>query len=160
MYLPKYFKKHSGRCYDEIFPKCDNGISNHIVVILQVPKEVDFLTERPSSFTGKFIKISNSVADNFTDIKMPELQGVNLSYLDGIVDFSFSSEESSSIFLKIEEQLYNRDKIINNLVSSKTIWPVKSILVDENILNKKVATLLHITSVEKYIETDKSIMVC
>lgn len=128
-------------------------------IMLQVPKEVDFLTERPSSFTGKCMKIVKSVADNFTDMKIPKSQGVSLSYLDGMVNFSFSSEESNSIVLKIEEQLYNRDKIINNLVPGKTFWPVKNILVEEIIFNNKVATLCHITAIENQIETNKSIMV-
>lgn len=157
VYLPEYFKKHSGRFCDEIFPKSQNGISNNVVIVLEVPKEVDFITESPSSFTGNFIK---SMVNKFTKIKMPESQCVNISYLDGMVNFNFDSEESNNIFLKIEDNLHNRSKIINKLVPSETIWPVKDILIDENILNKKVATSCHVSSIEKYVETDKYIMVC
>lgn len=157
MYSPEYFKKHSGRFCDEIFPKSQNGISNNVVIVLQVPKEVDLLTESPSSIIKKCIKFT---VDQFTKIKIPESQGVNLSSLDGMVNFSFSSEENNNIFLKIEDNLYNRSKVINKLVPSETAWPVKDILVDENILNKKVATSCHVSSIEKYVETDKYIMVC
>lgn len=93
------FEEHSGRFYDSA--KHENGIPNHIVM-LQAPKD-DFLTERPSSVSGKGMKSVEFVADSFIDTKMPESLGVNLSYLEGRVNFGF--EESSSIALKIEEQL-------------------------------------------------------
>ncbi|NSX83779.1 hypothetical protein GOM44_06100, partial [Wolbachia endosymbiont of Atemnus politus] len=47
IYFPKYFEKHCEKgMYTELLSPEENGISNDIIIPLQVPKEVDIFTEQ------------------------------------------------------------------------------------------------------------------
>lgn len=83
VYMPKYFNNHKSRFFDEVFPKSQNGISNHIVVLLQVPKELDFITDNPSSYQRKILK---ATINKF--INIPESKSINLSKYEGKVKLS------------------------------------------------------------------------
>ncbi|MBV0899693.1 MAG: hypothetical protein KTV77_02935 [Wolbachia endosymbiont of Fragariocoptes setiger] len=153
VYLPKHFNNHKNRFFDEVFSESQYGIYNHIVVLLQVPEELDFITDSPSSCKRNLLK---AAINKF--ISIPESKSINLSKYEGKV--KLSSIEGNNILLEIKEQLYHKYKHMGKFISTKTIWLIKDVLIANRILNSDVPCCnTNVTSIAEHIrEIDKTII--
>lgn len=148
VYLPKHFNNHKNRFFDEVFSESQYSISNHIVILLQVPEELDFITDNPSSYQRKILK---ATINKF--INIPESKSINLSKYEGKV--KLSSIEGNNILLEIKEQFC---KFIP--IPTETIWPITDVLIANRILNSDFPCCnMNVTSTTEHIrEIDKTII--
>lgn len=135
MYFPKYFEKHSKKvAYTQLFSQEENGISNDIIIPLQVPKEVGILTK-------KFRWM------NFIKAKIPDFRrDINLKDCKDHVNFYLNSNNTIYLFLtsapiKVAAKLSG--------TPTETNWPIKDILVRGSFINQHIDKQ---TRVEKVIE--------
>lgn len=139
MYFPKYFEKHSKKgAYTELFSQEENGISNDIIIPLQVPKEVGILTEKFGWMNFIKANIQSQIPD------FPE--EIDLKDCKDHVNFSLNSNNTISLFLtsartKFAAKLSGTPIEIN--------WPIKDVLVRGSFINQHIDKQ---SRVEKVIE--------
>ncbi|WP_264720118.1 hypothetical protein [Wolbachia endosymbiont (group B) of Eucosma cana] len=139
MYFPKYFEKHRKKgAYTELFSQEENGISNDIIIPLEVPKEVGILTEKFGRMNFIKANIQSQISDFPGDI--------NLKDCKDHVNFYLNSNNTISLFLtsapiKFAARLSG--------TPTETNWPIKDILVRGSFINQHIDKQ---TRVEKVIE--------
>ncbi|WP_264711277.1 MULTISPECIES: hypothetical protein [unclassified Wolbachia] len=139
MYFPKYFEKHRKKgAYTELFSQEENGISNDIIIPLEVPKEVGILTEKFGRMN--FIKAN-------IQSQIPDFPGdINLKDCKDHVNFYLNSNNTISLFLT-SAPIKFAAKLSGT--PTETNWPIKDILVRGSFINQHIDKQ---TRVEKVIE--------
>ncbi|WP_341815792.1 MULTISPECIES: hypothetical protein [unclassified Wolbachia] len=139
MYFPKYFEKHSKKeAYTELFSQEENGISNDIIIPLQVPKEVGILTEKFRWMNPIRAMIQSKIPDFPEDIDLKDCKDD--------VNFSLNSNNTMSFSLKSAKAQY---AAMLSGTPTETNWPIKDILVRGSFINQHIDKQ---TRVEKVIE--------
>ncbi|WP_265024709.1 hypothetical protein [Wolbachia endosymbiont (group B) of Protocalliphora azurea] len=139
IYFPKYFEKHRKKgAYTELFSQEENGISNDIIIPLEVPKEVGILTEKFGRMN--FIKAN-------IQSQIPDFPGdINLKDCKDHVNFYLNSNNTISLFLT-SAPIKFAAKLSGT--PTETNWPIKDILVRGSFINQHIDKQ---TRVEKVIE--------
>ncbi|MDE5062450.1 hypothetical protein [Wolbachia endosymbiont of Drosophila tsacasi] len=124
MYFPKYFEKHSKKgMYTELFSEKENGISNDIIIPLQVPKEVSILTEKLGYINPrKFIQ--SEIPDFPMDVYLRDCKDHVNFYLNSNNTISLSM---TSMKAKSAAKLSG--------TPTETNWLVKDVLVRKEFAN-------------------------
>ncbi|OCA05968.1 hypothetical protein, partial [Wolbachia endosymbiont of Trichogramma pretiosum] len=136
IYFPKYFEKHSKKgAYNELFSQQENGISNDIIILLQVPKEASILTKECNWITINFVG------------KIPDyLVGKSSKYCGNYVNFFLKSNNTISLLLTSE---LIKLAAKSSGIPTQTNWPIKDIIVRGSFINQLIDKQ---TRVEKAIE--------
>ncbi|WP_353276490.1 hypothetical protein [Wolbachia endosymbiont (group B) of Villa cingulata] len=128
MYFPKYFEKHRKKgAYTELFSQEENGISNDIIIPLEVPKEVGILTEK----FGRMNFIKANIQSQISDFP----GGINLKDCKDHVNFYLNSNNTISLFLTSAPTKFAA-KLSGTPI--ETNWPIKDILVRGNFINQHI----------------------
>lgn len=121
IYFPKYFEKHCEKgMYTELLSPEENGISNDIIIPLQVPKEVDIFTEQFGWMNPKKI-IQSQIPDYPKKLYLGE-------YKDNIDLHWFHSPSS----LKLTHTFRLSP------IPRETNWPIKDILIRGGFVNQHI----------------------
>lgn len=124
MYFPKHFEKRYGKSYAEIFPEREYNVCNHIIIPLEVQKEVSILTHK------SWNPIKASIQSN-----IPEINEVDLQNCDGHVHFNFDIKNSNNIHLSLKSNKIKTAAIISG-TPFETNWLIKDVLIRGSFANQ------------------------
>lgn len=125
MYFPKYFEKHSKKgAYTELFSQEENGISNDIIIPLQVPKEASILTKELNWLIRKVVG------------EIPDFpKEIDLKDCKDHVNFSLNSNNTISFSLTSAKA---QCAAVLSGTPTETNWPIKDVLVRGNFINQHI----------------------
>ncbi|WP_353287531.1 hypothetical protein [Wolbachia endosymbiont (group B) of Gerris lacustris] len=109
------------------FLKKENGISNDIIIPLQVPKEASILTEKFGWMNPIRVNIQSKIPD------FP----VNIDLKDCKNHVSFSLNSNNTISLSLTSAKAQCAAVLSG-TPTETNWPIKDILVRGNFINQHI----------------------
>ncbi|VVC35082.1 Hypothetical protein CINCED_3A014652 [Cinara cedri] len=124
IYFPKHFEKRYGKSCAEIFPEREYNVCNHIIIPLEVQKEVSILTHK------SWNPIKSSIQSN-----IPEINEVDLQNCDGHMNFHFDVTKSNNIHLSLTSNKIKTAAIISG-TPLETNWLIKDILIRGSFANQ------------------------
>lgn len=124
IYFPKYFEKHSKKgMYTELFSEKENGVSNDIIIPLQVPEGVSILIEK-LSWTDPRKIIQSKIPDFPMDMYLRNCKDHVNFYLNSHNTISLSMTSTKA-----------QSAAILSGTPTETHWLVKDILVSGKFAN-------------------------